>query len=674
LFADFYGLSLGDESAATDITDSNQALDPAPAEAPADGAKNSGENSESSDSESKVKHDRTRSSSFNSEHSTGVVDVSQITDAERLNLDHPAFDANLYLQTLMKEHGIKFLANLDSQMVAQKKSLDGAMQMLVYENYNKFIDATDKMKEMKDKVSAMEGEMKALLAEVNKVASTCDEVEMKLAPNRASVENLVGRSRLLHKLEFLFEMPGRLKRSVEIGALPQAVQYYKVSDAILRQHQHLPSFGRIRQESEIIIASLRTKLRGELSDCRGDASTQMERVGMLVDLGAGAEALLDQVLAARRLHFKAVTAACVAHTKRMRGEALASPSKADAKHLANSYTGSTLDEGSDPVLALQSSVIDPLLLFCDCFSAGLEKVCQPASDPAVRRILQRATRGLGELAQSAVGDYVTEVREELLLRAELRPGPRSGANPETTPTPVPMREAVEALVSTLKSVYGCVRQVDQRLPNPALVERVSAVCMECVRKCGESVCDRTQKHLSKVLLTSHQAVKRFHRFHTLRRRSCLSLTVVAAHLSPGKLAALCRPADGSSGSPQLSVSVWLDDKVGEAQRTGTAALTGRDGKRVSARALPVDGDNAGSLAWNQSLEFPLASVHDTLRLKLAVEAFAPGSGSESAADPAASGSVASFPCGGCWPTRRWLSLTARAAQPLTRRALHLLKT
>ncbi len=309
-------------------------------------------------------------------------------------------------------------------------------------------------------------------------------------------------------------------------------------------------------------------------------------------------------------------------------------------------------------------MIDPLLLFCDCFSAGLEKVCQPASDPAVRRILQRATRGLGELAQSAVGDYVTEVREELLLRAELRPGPRSGANPETTPTPVPMREAVEALVSTLKSVYGCVRQVDQRLPNPALVERVSAVCMECVRKCGESVCDRTQKHLAKVipfnrmrrlgtprnisiffpevLLTSHQAVKRFHRFHTLRRRSCLSLTVVAAHLSPGKLAALCRPAEGSSGSPQLSVSVWLDDKVGEAQRTGTAALTGRDGKRVSARALPVDGDNAGSLAWNQSLDFPLASVHDTLRLKLAVEAFAPGSGSESAADPAASGSVASF--------------------------------
>ena len=44
---------------------------------------------------------------------------------------------------------MKFLVDLDNQMVAQKKSLDSAMQMLVYENYNKFIGATDKMREMK---------------------------------------------------------------------------------------------------------------------------------------------------------------------------------------------------------------------------------------------------------------------------------------------------------------------------------------------------------------------------------------------------------------------------------------------------------------------------------------------------------------------------------------------
>jgi hypothetical protein len=61
---------------------------------------------------------------------------------------------------------------------------------------------------------------------------------------------------------------------------------------------------------------------------------------------------LFQVLAARRLHFKAVTAACVAHTKRMRGEALASPSKADAKHLANSYTVNTARDPT-PSLAIR---------------------------------------------------------------------------------------------------------------------------------------------------------------------------------------------------------------------------------------------------------------------------------------------------------------------------------
>ena len=81
-----------------------------------------------------------------------------------------------YVDGLLKDHGITFLANLDSQMGAQKKSLDSAMQMLVYENYNKFIDATDKMKEMKENVERMEGEMDELLAKVTHIATTCEEV------------------------------------------------------------------------------------------------------------------------------------------------------------------------------------------------------------------------------------------------------------------------------------------------------------------------------------------------------------------------------------------------------------------------------------------------------------------------------------------------------------------
>ena len=190
-----------------------------------------------------------------------------------------------YVTSLLREHDINFLVNLDAQMGAQKRSLDSAMQMLVCQNYNKFIDATDKMTEMKVNVEAMEGEMTQLVQNISKIATKCEKIESNLSENRQKTDNLVGVSRLLSKLEFLFELPGRLKRSIELGALTQAVKYYVASDHILRQQQHLPSFAKIRQESESLMAGVRVTLKASLSDGKMDCAEQLEHAELLVTLG-----------------------------------------------------------------------------------------------------------------------------------------------------------------------------------------------------------------------------------------------------------------------------------------------------------------------------------------------------------------------------------------------------
>lgn len=51
------------------------------------------------------------------------------------------------------------LLEFDQKMLSSKRSLDSDMQMLVYENYNKFISATDMIRKMKDNVDSMEEEM-----------------------------------------------------------------------------------------------------------------------------------------------------------------------------------------------------------------------------------------------------------------------------------------------------------------------------------------------------------------------------------------------------------------------------------------------------------------------------------------------------------------------------------
>ena len=43
--------------------------------------------------------------------------------------------------------------------IYESQALDGDMQMLVYENYNKFISATETIKRMKSNVEAMDDDM-----------------------------------------------------------------------------------------------------------------------------------------------------------------------------------------------------------------------------------------------------------------------------------------------------------------------------------------------------------------------------------------------------------------------------------------------------------------------------------------------------------------------------------
>lgn len=51
-------------------------------------------------------------------------------------------------------------------MSTEIKSLDGDMQMLVYENYNKFISATDTIRNMKSNVDGMGANMEELMSTI----------------------------------------------------------------------------------------------------------------------------------------------------------------------------------------------------------------------------------------------------------------------------------------------------------------------------------------------------------------------------------------------------------------------------------------------------------------------------------------------------------------------------
>lgn len=136
------------------------------------------------------------------------------------------------------------------------------------------------------------------------ISKSCTSLEDRFRPNREKVENLVGVNRLLKRLEFLFELPGRLKKSIELGALAQAVKYFRISHGILQSYKHIKSFAKIQLESEEIIAGLKKTLRNVVRDPNSGATTQMENAAMLMDLNEPIDTLLTDLLNTRKARLR----------------------------------------------------------------------------------------------------------------------------------------------------------------------------------------------------------------------------------------------------------------------------------------------------------------------------------------------------------------------------------
>eukprot|EP00158_Paraphelidium_tribonemae_P008812 Partr_v1_DN28689_c4_g1_i4_m50518 putative vacuolar protein sorting 51 homolog (S. cerevisiae) len=74
----------------------------------------------------------------------GIQSTANPTQKSRtLDLDDVSFSPDLYLDNMLMNKPIVDIAKSHVTLASEVKSLDGDMKTLVYENYGKFISATD---------------------------------------------------------------------------------------------------------------------------------------------------------------------------------------------------------------------------------------------------------------------------------------------------------------------------------------------------------------------------------------------------------------------------------------------------------------------------------------------------------------------------------------------------
>uniref|UniRef100_A0A7S3LP82 Vacuolar protein sorting-associated protein 51 homolog n=1 Tax=Aplanochytrium stocchinoi TaxID=215587 RepID=A0A7S3LP82_9STRA len=190
----------------------------------------------------------------------------RVRAAKARDLNSETFDSETYTQELLMNAPLSQLLEEDDRMVHEIRSLDADMQLLVYDNYSKFIGATDTIRKMKHSVEQIEGEIDRLVSKIDSISTHAHQVNQVLEPKRTKIEKLVRLQGLIGKLNFLFELPLKLKECIRADNLSEAVSLYKMAAPILEKYSHVASFAAISRESKNMVKDLERKLNESLTE------------------------------------------------------------------------------------------------------------------------------------------------------------------------------------------------------------------------------------------------------------------------------------------------------------------------------------------------------------------------------------------------------------------------
>jgi hypothetical protein len=195
------------------------------------------------------------------------------------DLDAATFDARQYTEQLIQTDSIQRLLEEEEQLALQVRTLDSTMQTMVYENYSRFIDATDAIRSIGVHVTANEQALQQLSLSVHQLDEQSRALEDTLGPLRDQVAEKIRVRRLLTRLDTLLKLPATLQHYLDEGQYQTATTSYASAAPILAKHsQGFESLQKIEAECQAILQTLRRTVQNKLRQWSGQALQEEDEV------------------------------------------------------------------------------------------------------------------------------------------------------------------------------------------------------------------------------------------------------------------------------------------------------------------------------------------------------------------------------------------------------------
>ncbi|XLT11951.1 hypothetical protein HN51_057641 [Arachis hypogaea] len=203
--------------------------------------------------------------SFYSPESAMSTGTDSAKHASPDDINSNSFDPDHYMNLMVHKSNLEGLLQCHVKLAAEIKNLDTDLQMLVYENYNKFINATDTIKSLLNPIR-IEFDRNVCfpwLLQIMSVQSRSDSVNTSLFDKREHIEKLHPTCNLLHKVQFIYDLPDRLNKCIKSKAYADAVRFYTGAMPILMAYGD-SSFQDCKLVSEEAMATIVKNLQRKL--------------------------------------------------------------------------------------------------------------------------------------------------------------------------------------------------------------------------------------------------------------------------------------------------------------------------------------------------------------------------------------------------------------------------
>ncbi|XP_050428493.1 vacuolar protein sorting-associated protein 51 homolog isoform X2 [Adelges cooleyi] len=212
------------------------------------------------------------------------------------DINGACFNADIYVKKVLKESNLKQVMDHEREIHQDIQSLHSDMQTLVYENYNKFIIATNTIGKMKNDFKNLEGDMEILLSKMDEITKSSETITSSLHANRDEISKLSETHKLLKRFQFVYTLPTTLKKLLENGDYAQVVQEYLHALRVLTQYGNQESLKGILKDCNDIVKDLMKILYSHLRDKDLSGKELAKSVDLLLQLNEPVQTLSKEFL------------------------------------------------------------------------------------------------------------------------------------------------------------------------------------------------------------------------------------------------------------------------------------------------------------------------------------------------------------------------------------------